>query len=343
MSGKAKISDVAREAGVSTATVSRALSRPEAVAEKTRAVVVEAAKRTGYRINLAARNLRQQRTGAVVVLVPNLGNPFFSEIIAGVENILTQRGLNVLVVDTLQHRRQPDNLMDALSPSRADAIICLDGALPRMFGDRLLESGVAPMLFACEWAPASTLPAIQVDNAQGAALAIRHLAELGHRDIGHVCGPADNVLTTARSDGTRASLASLSLDINEDWFFGGDFNLDAGIRAADWWLSLKRRPTALFCASDELALGLIGALSRQGISVPNDLSVVGFDDIEIARHYVPALTTIAQPRMTIGQESARLALRIMDNANGAASEEVRPIVLPVNLVVRDSTAEVSSV
>ena len=147
-----RITDVARLAGVSTATVSRALNQPDTVAEATRQAVMDAAGKAGYRINLAARNLRRQRAGAVVVLVPNLGNPFFSEILSGIEATLAQTGLSVLVADT-KHPGVPAELVfDYLYSGRADGIISLDGSLPGDFGSALRSGGgLPPVIYACEW------------------------------------------------------------------------------------------------------------------------------------------------------------------------------------------------
>lgn len=333
-----KIKDVARVAGVSTATVSRALNKPETVAEKTRLAVLEATRKTGYRFNLAARNLRRQRTGSVVVLVPNLGNPFFSSILAGIESTFARRGLNVLVVDTQQPDVQPELVFDYLHNNRADGIISLDGALP----DRLMKrsgplGALPPVVFACEWDREDDFPSVRADNYEGARVAIRHLAALGHRKIGHVMGPPDNVLTTARRDGAMSALTELEYRIRPEWFFEGDFSLESGARAANAWLEMKERPSALFCASDEMAIGLCSELHRNGVHVPRDMSVIGFDDIELARRYIPPLTTIRQPRTDLGIAAAELLLTQMETEGTAASPTRR--TLPVELVVRGSTAQ----
>ncbi len=331
-----KIKDVARVAGVSTATVSRALSRPEAVAEATRNAVLDAARETGYRINLAARNLRRQQTGAIVVLVPNLGNPFFSEILAGIEAKLTAAGLSVLVVDTGQAKARNDLLYSYLHNSRADGILCLDGSLP----DHILKASrmpgmQPPIVFACEWYATSGYPSVRIDNVSGARMAIRHLAGLGHRRIGYVRGPGANVLTEARERGMLLEMESLGLDVREDWFFQGDFTVDSGAAAARQWLEMGDRPTALFCASDMMAFGFISELHHRGVYVPRDVSVVGFDDIDIARRFVPSLTTIRQPRSELGEKAADLLLRLIGGGDAAPVEAE---VLPVELVERESTA-----
>lgn len=330
-----KITDVARLAGVSTATVSRALSKPETVAESTRNTVLAAAEKTGYRVNLSARNLRRQRTGAIVVLVPNIGNPFFSEILAGIETALSESDINMLVVDTRQAHMKPQLVLEYLHATRADGIIALDGSLP----DAILSvastgAGAPPIIFACEWTPRGEFSSVRANNAHGGELAVAHLAGLGHRTIGMITGPDDNVLTHARTKGAAQGLAERGLILDPAHVFAGDFSLDAGALAAQVWLGLRQRPSALFCQSDQMAFGFISELARNGISVPGDVSIVGFDDIAIAQRFIPALTTVRQPRKKLGLSAARL---LIDHIGTNASPAIETTILEVELIVRDST------
>lgn len=325
-----KISDVARIAGVSTATVSRAISNPGLVSAETRAAVKAAIDSTGYRLNHAARNLRHRRTGGIVALVPNLANPFFSQILSGIASVLGPAGYNLLVADT--ETAGAERLLDYAEPSRADGLIVLDGRLP---ADAL--RGRVPLVEACEWVPGLAAPRIKIDNRAAASLAIGHLYDLGHRRIGHVTGPRGNVLTEARLSGTQDALAARGLDLQAEALYFGDFSLDSGRKAANLWLSqpAATRPTALFLASDAMACGFIGEIQHHGLSVPKDVSVVGFDDIELVAHISPALTTIRQPRTEIGRLAAE---RLLANLRGDRLEE--DTVLPVELVVRSSTRRI---
>ena len=335
--GAPKIVDVARVAGVSTATVSRALSKPESVAKSTREAVLAAAAQTGYRINVAARNLRRRRTGAVVVVVPNLGNPFFSQILAGIEATLSSKGLSILMVDTMQSGTRPGFIQEYLHHTRADGIIVLDGSLPSDLLHSSREgSKQVPLAFACEWHLEENYPSVRADNGQGARLAIDHLVELGHEKIGYINGPEANVLSKFRLEATQGALKQAEKLINDQWFFTGDFTLQAGVLAARKWLDLDDRPTALFCANDEMALGLISELHQSGINVPGQLSVIGFDDVDIAQHYIPALTTVWQPRLELGTTVARM---LVEGINQGGLDPDEPVqMLPVKLKVRKSTA-----
>ena len=331
-----KISDVARAAGVSTATVSRALSRPETVAETTRKAVLDAAEATGYRINVAARNLRRQRTGAVMVLVPNLGNPFFSEILAGIETTLSRAGLSVLVADTRQ-AAGVDPVLDWLHNTRADGIIALDGSLSTQKLDAVLQAGLAPpVVFACEWPGDDRFRSVRSANRRGAGLGIDHLVGLGHRRIGHVFGPVGNGLTDARLEGMGAALGAHGLALPDSWRFAGDFTLASGAAAGRQWLALDDRPTAVFCASDLMACGFIAELHGAGFTTPRDVSVVGFDDIDIAASFLPPLTTIRQDRHALGQTAAQVLLSQIETAGDEPPAE-RVTVIGVELIVRGST------
>ena len=333
------IQDVAREAGVSTATVSRVMSNPGIVADSTRAAVQAAIRRTGYAVHHSARNLRRQRTGSIVALVPNLANPFFSQILSGVSATLSPLGYHLLIADTQNGPQAGAQLVHYLGHGVADGLILFDGSVERAqlaagAGDRPLP----PMVIACEWIDGLALPNVRVDNAAGAQLAVAHLAALGHRRIGHITGPAGNVLTAARIAGTRAALAQAGLAVRPEWFFAGDFSLDSGAFAARAWLEMADRPTALFCASDEMAAGFIGAVQAAGFAVPRDVSVVGFDNIEIAAHLTPALSTVRQQRTTIGVEAARMVLGCIAGSITGAPE----LVLPVELIARRSSAPPSA-
>jgi len=327
-----RIRDVAEAAGVSTATVSRALSTPDLVSEDTRAIVLKAVAATGYRVNHAARNLRRQQTGGIVVLVPNLANPFFSAILSGITSAMAPSGYNVLIADT----RQGEHIRDYLHNNRADGLIVLDANLP----EDVLSAGAPerhhpPIVFACEWLENDTRPKVVIDNVYGAGLAIDHLVELGHQRIGHVMGPPDNVLTITRAEGTRRALAKHGLTLRPDWFLEGDFSLASGAEAARRWLCMDDRPTAMFCSSDAMACGFIGELHHRGVRVPDDVSVVGFDNIDISAHFVPALTTIAQPRTRIGETAATCLLSLM---KGEGEAICQPHVLDVELIKRQSAA-----
>ncbi|MDO5603781.1 MAG: LacI family DNA-binding transcriptional regulator [Paracoccus sp. (in: a-proteobacteria)] len=323
--GPARLADVARRAGVSVATVSRVLSRPDMVSAQTRAAVTEAVAATGYRINHAARNLRRGRTGAVVALVPNLGNPFFANILSGMGQEISQAGYDLLVGDTMEEGGRHRALSRFLDPSRADGIILLDG---RVTADDLAALPAAPpLVMACEWIEDMALPRVALDNSAGTGLATRHLLGLGHQRIGWIGGPKGNVLHRARARGIRRTLGHLPPG------YDGDFSLESGQGAARRWLATPRmdRPTGIIAFSDESAAGFMGEVQRAGVIVPQDVSVIGFDGIDWVAHLSTPLTTIRQPKRMLGREAARSLLRMIGGDHPADT------ILQPELIIRAST------
>lgn len=338
----ARIQDVAKAAGVSTATVSRALSNPDLLAEKTRVAVLDAIRDTGYRVNHAARTLRTQRAGAVLVLTPNLGNPFFSQILAGISATFAETEYSVLIADSRDHADIARTALDYFADTRIDGIISLDGSLSSQQLCTLQDSEHANrIIFACEWVQGMSLPSVRSDNAEGARLAVRHLHALGHREIAHVTGPAGNVLTRDRREGMLAERARLGLPLRDEWIIRGDFSLQSGQDAAERILAMKHRPSAVFCASDMVAMGLISTLCQQGLSIPENMSVVGFDDIEMAEYTLPPLTTIRQNRPELGSRAAKQLLRQIESM-GPLDPESRVAMIDVELVVRQSSGPIAS-
>lgn len=333
----ATLQDVARVAGVSTATVSRTLSNPGVVSESTRTRVSQAVKDTGYRINRAARNLRTQKAHSVLVLLPDLANPFFSTILEGISRHLSKKGYSMLIASTKQVHDSGDRLTDYLDDARADGMIILDGGLAPDVVETLENAPQSKrILFACEWIDGANFPSVRCQNRHGARMAVDHLHDLGHRRIAHVAGPKGNVLMQSRMDAFVEEIAKLGLEQHPEWIIAGDFSLEAGCQAAKEWIALKDRPTAVFCASDQLAMGFIAELSRHGLDVPEDVSVMGFDDIDLAEQFIPPLTSIRQDRLLIGETAAKMLM-----ARVVAPYDQHPehaAVLPVSLVVRKSTA-----
>lgn len=324
------IQDVARYANVSTATVSRALSAPESVSKQKLDAVRHAVQSTGYRVNRAARSLRTQRSNTVLALLPTLANPFFSQVLKGLVDRLTPAGQALMVAETEQLQGAGDDLIAYLEEQRADGVIVLDGGLPISTMERLRASPhAAQVVFACEWPEQGGFPSVRSANANGSRLAVQHLYDLGHRHIAHVTGPRDNVLTKIRRQSFMEICESLDLTRH---VLEGDFSLNSGSDAASRILAMETVPTAVFCASDVIAFGLISGLTGAGVSVPGDISVIGFDDIEYCEHFIPPLTTIRQDRGTLGRAAADLLLR---RSSLAGSEHIEEI--PVELVLRAST------
>lgn len=330
----ARIQDVAKLADVSTATVSRALAFPDRVSSETRARVLDAIARTGYVPNPAARSLRSQKTYMVLVVLPNLANTFFSKILRGIEETLFEAGYGMIIGDLDGSPEKEAHFAAFTAAGRVDGAILLNGHL---FGQTREGKGVPaainiPLVALCEAIPGADIPQIEVDNRVGASTMIGHLAALGHREIAYLSGPVENVLEQERMRGYREGLDAQSLPFDPDLVLTGDYTVESGIRAGRALLARKSRPTAVFCTSDEMAIGLMRTLHSVGVRVPQDISVAGFDDIEFAAVAEPALTTIHQPRRELGQVAATA---LVDLLQGRPSPD--RIRLETHLVVRDST------
>lgn len=329
------ILDVAAAARVSTATVSRALSAPEKVAEATRRRVLKAIRELGYSPNAAAKSLRTLTTRKLVVTVPDIGNPFFSLIIQGIEEAALRAGYAVVLGNTHHDPSREERYSEMLLRREADGLIFLGHTLSRSAGSlvRSRRAGrLPPIVNGCEFSPGLGVPSAHVDNASAARDAMKHLYGLGHRRIGVITGPLVSPLSRDRLRGAkecaRAHGAGRQLMVVD-----GDFSIEAGIAGAARLLAQKPEPTAIFCFNDEMAIGVLEYARRARRPVPQALSVVGFDDIRFARYVTPALTTISQPMAEIGRETVRLLLGILD---GSITRPIS-ITLPHRLEVRSST------
>jgi LacI family repressor for deo operon, udp, cdd, tsx, nupC, and nupG len=326
---------VAKRAGVSTATVSRVLSRPDVVAPDTRMKVLKAVEHLGYTPNSAAKNLRTRRSGKILVTVPDISNPFFSLILQGIEDAAQREGYAVLLGDTQHNEAREERYALMLRRKEADGLIFLGHRLPKAAGElvHLMAPQCAPIVNGCEFSSGLGVPGVHIDNARAAAEAMDHLYGLGHRRIGVITGPLESPLSRDRLRGTKTAAQAHDAE-NSLLVTTGDFSIESGAAGAEQLLVQPEPPTAIFCFNDEMAIGVIDVARRRGVSVPNVLSVVGFDDIRFACHVDPPLTTVAQPMRDIGQGTVRLLLEIL----GGRILPPASLTLPHALVVRRSTA-----
>lgn len=321
------IREVAEIAGVSVATVSRALTNPEKVSDESLKKVHAAIQSVGYRPNLLARNFRAAKSFAVVVLVPDITNPFFSQVIQSIEDRAQQRGYAVLLGDTRESSKREQDYVDRVETRLADGVIQL-----RPQSMSAIRQTI-PWVNACgcEGTPG---PSIRVDNIKASKTIVDHLVALGHRRIGVISGRRDNPHSIDRLQGYKKGLEQAGLPFSEGLVMEGDFTLWSGQAAASRFFGLEQMPTAICCMNDEMALGAIQTLKSRGLRVPEDISVTGFDDIHYAKYWDPALTTIAQPAEEIGKVAMDLLLRIIEGEDLANLE----VLLSTQFMVRQSTA-----
>jgi len=297
--------------------------------------VLKAVDVLGYIPNSTAKNLRTSRTGKLLVTVPDISNPFFALILQGIEDAAQKNGYAVLVGDTQHDEMREERYAQMLKQKEADGLIFLGHRLPRVAASVVQESAphCAPIVNGCEFSAELGVPSVHIDNAKASAEAMHHLFELGHRSIGIVTGPLLSPLSRDRLAGARASARGRGYE-QDLIVMQGDFSIRSGGEAAEALLQRPDPPTAIFCFNDEMAMGVIGGARRRGLRIPEDLSVVGFDDIRFAECVDPPLTTIAQPMRAIGEGTVRLLLQIL---NGSPLAPVS-VTLPHKLQIRSSTA-----
>ena len=328
------IRDVARRAGVSTATVSRALANPDRVAAATRAAVISAIAETGFTPNASARSLRARSTKMVLALLPGIGNSFYTPILNAVEEVLSLAGYGMIMGDTRMDHAREAHYDLLVRGGQVDGVMLLTGRLPHPSFAEL--DATVPITLICNDIPGTkNLPVIEIDNHEAAQVVVRHLIDLGHCRIGHAVGPTDNVEAVSRLAGYRSAHGEAGITVDESIVWQGAFSFDAGVRVAHQFLTHRDRPTAMFTANDEMAMGFIRTVKDAGLHVPADVSVVGFDDIEFARYFDPALTTMHQPRAELGRLAAESILaRMAGTSHGPLRTRLK-----CTLMVRDSAAE----
>ena len=328
-----RISDVAKMANVSTATVSRVLSNSGNVKKETAEKVLEAIKKLNYQPNLLARQLRRLETKTVLVVVPDITNTFFSKILRGIEQVAIENDYEVLLGDTGNSVEREKGYLDILRQKKADGMIMLTARLE----SHLLEeiSHEFPVVLACEYLEGSDIPTVSIDNISSARKATEYLISLGHKRIGFLSGPMDVILSRDRLKGFKQGMMQHDIAIEPNLIQEGDFSFESGFNLMTKLLALTEPPTAVFASSDEMAIGAIKAIKAKGLKVPDDISIVGFDDIKFASIFEPALTTVSQPMFEIGQKAMELLIKLM---NGSEIER-RQYILEDQLVIRDSCSK----
>lgn len=333
------IAEVAKLAGVSTATVSRALSAPEKVNAATRDRVLKIVERIGYIPNIAGRRLRAARSMTVLVVVPSLITPFFSELLLGVDQALSACGYGLLIGNLHDRKEKEARLVQLTLSGQADGVILLNGRMLRDAARSLADGGVPIVAVSIPLADAEA-PAVLVQEREGGAAVARHLLAQGHHHFGYVAGPEGNFGELERWAGFSATLVAAGIPIETIRRWPGDFHVESGVAAGRAFVGTSQRPTAVFAVSDMMAIGFIRAVHDAGLRVPEDVSVVGYDGIAFADYCEPPLTTVRQPREAMGRAAVAWLLRLIENrAPGEADSAPESVIhLPVALRLARSTA-----
>ncbi len=330
----ATIEDVAAIAGVSIATVSRAINEPTKVADETRRRVNDAIARTGYTTNAMARSLRMRRSNMILILAPDVGDPNFSNILVGLETEASKRGYGVLIGNTQNDPERESDYLRFLSSNQADGMILLTGHLPFGHAQPGQETRLPPMVAVNEPVPNSDIPFVGVDNFEGARLAAEHLISQGHRRIAFIGHSSSRAVNQLRERGYRAALEGAGITIEPLLILDGDGTTESGRQATEHMFVRDVLPTAFLCVNDATALGVIIALNARRYDLPRQFSVMGFDDISFASFVTPSLTTMKQPRLRIGEAAMDMLLGLLEGNR----PDRNSVLLRSELIVRNSVA-----
>lgn len=327
------IAQVAQQAGVSVATVSRVINGSGTVSPATQERVRCAIEKLEYRPNVWGRSLRRRESRMVLILVPNVSNPFYSPIISGVEDALRPKGYHTMLCVTGVADGRRRAFLELLHNGQADGAVLMDVTQ----NDKLTAELAAqyPIVQCCEYCSDPRVSHVSIDNLAAAREGVDHLIALGHRQIGFVGSTNRFISTQQRREGYEQALAAAGLPTAPEYvaLADDDYSFSCGVQAAGTLLDLPRRPTALFCISDVLALGAVRAAEERGLSIPRDLTVIGFDGVEYATMFRPQLTTVGQPCYQLGQAAGELLFEQLGGAEGGRAD-----VLSHKLVLRDSSA-----
>ncbi len=329
------ILDVAKLAGVSTATVSRVINSPETVRGGTRKKVTRAMKICNYKYNALARGFVTKQSDTIGLIIPTINNPVFAESTSGVQDYADQQKIQVILGNTYYRNEQEESLVQTLREKQVDGLI-ITSTNPKGAIIKTLTDENFPFVLLYSTVKKGAVSAVGIDNYQGGYRATDHLVKLGHERIGMVAGSFSiSDRSFHRWHGYRQCIKDHGIAYDKDLLAQTDYSLTGGRDSVKKMLSYKKPPTAVFCSNDFLALGAMKGARELGLNLPQDLSIVGFDDIPIASYVIPELTTIRQPAYEMGKLGAKLLLQCI-------REQTKPVqlMLESSLIIRGSTTGV---
>ncbi|NUK30206.1 LacI family DNA-binding transcriptional regulator [Parageobacillus sp. VR-IP] len=329
---KVTIYDVAKQAGVSISTVSRVINNTGRISEKTRKKVLKVMEELHYQPSMVASALTGKRTRTIGLIIPDVANPFFSEIARKVEDRGRELGFNVLMCNTDNNAETEEMYLSLLKQKSVDGIIIGTTTKNYTVLNQLLQEKF-PLAFIAQDIPELAINVVRVDDFLGGYQAVSHLVSLGHKRIAIMLGNLSRTSDKYRLQAYRQVLEENGLKYEEKWIVCTDYSLKDGKRAALELLQSSPRPTAIFACFDSLAIGVYQAAKELGLHIPNDLSVVGFDNTILSTIVDPPLTTVAQPIDEMGRQVVDLLIDEIEGNNGTKQR----IILPPELIIRQST------
>lgn len=329
-----RIKDIALKAGVSKATVSRTLRDPDIVSPKTRKKVMAVVDELGFTPNKLGASLRNGRSGNIVVITPDISNPYFSPIVRAIERVAMSKGYNVLLGDTQEDITREFQFGDLVMSRQADGIIISSQRLPfNVNVHKNILNNLPPIVSTAELLDLPDVHKVAVDNVEISKTAVKHLIDQGHTTIAVIAGTKTHVSTEERLQGMKEVMTAADVTFDEKLVYFGDFTTQSGVDGVKVLLQQRNRPTAIYCFGDLVAIGAMHALRELDYSIPDDISVIGIDNINFSQYCYPPLTTVAQPMELIGETCAKT---LIDLIEGRQPEKLMNI-MPHELVVRGSS------
>ncbi|MGA4709897.1 catabolite control protein A [Bacillus safensis] len=327
------IYDVAREANVSMATVSRVVNGNPNVKPTTRKKVLEAIDRLGYRPNAVARGLASKKTTTVGVIIPDISSIFYSELARGIEDIATMYKYNIILSNSDQNTDKELHLLNTMLGKQVDGIVFMGGNITDVHVEEFKRSPV-PIVLAASVEEQAQTPSVNINYEQAIYDSVQLLVEKGHRRIAFVSGPMSEPINSVRKlAGYKRALEEAGIAFDDALVAEGDYSYDSGIEALAHLLEQSDKPTAVIAATDEMALGVIHGAQDRGVSIPEDLEVIGFDNTRLSLMVRPQLTTVVQPTYDIGAVAMRLLTKLMNKEQ--VDDQI--VELPHRIEERQST------
>ncbi|GAB6086515.1 LacI family DNA-binding transcriptional regulator [Alkaliphilus crotonatoxidans] len=328
---KFNIKDVARKAGVSISTVSRVINESKIVKPETHEKVMKAIEELGYKPNAIARSLKIKNTKTIGILIPDISNQIYPEVVRGIEDIANMYEYNIFLCNTDLDKEKEIQYFDVMAEKQVDGVVFIGNEVSEELYKKFKTYGIPIILIGTDY---EDIPSVTIDHVGASRAMMKYLIKKGHERIGIITGKRfDPVTYGTRMEGYQKALEENNLPFLEELVIEGGFRFKSGYEGAKKFLDMEQPPTAIFVANDEMAIGAMRAALEQGINIPEELAIVGFDNIDMAGKIYPALTTVAQPMYEMGAIGMRVLTKILNEE----TLETHKIVLNYSLLERESS------
>ncbi|MCM3634763.1 LacI family DNA-binding transcriptional regulator [Paenibacillus camelliae] len=338
------IYDIAKLANVSVATVSRVINDTAPVKDSTRKKIEALIQQYQFQPNAMARSLLKKETGIIGIIVPDLTNPFYTEVLAGAETEAYSTGHTFLLMNAIGNYEKESAYLSMLRERRVDGMLFLGGRINLKNGDEELDQELIqhassiPTVLINGTVKGNVLTRVATDEYKGACMAVQYLIDNGHKHIAFLGGEMHMSTTSSKLRAFKKTLKDAGLTVREEWILPDSFSIDSGRKQMEHLLSLKKQPTAVFCVNDFVAIGAIKTAIDHGVQVPEDMSIVGFDDIPLAHHFIPEITTVSQEANELGRTAIQVLQRMMNQEKVKKHTVIEP-----KLMVRKSSASLRAI